>query len=75
METHELEFMYKGGDAYHFMNTENYDQTEMDEESSGRQCPVDAAGDADSGRVLQWPPDRYPASELAHARGCGHRAR
>jgi len=35
METHELEFMYKGGDSYHFMNTENYDQTEMDEETLG----------------------------------------
>ena len=35
METHELEFMYQGGDTYHFMNTENYDQLEMDEESLG----------------------------------------
>jgi elongation factor P len=35
METHELEFMYKGGDTYHFMNTENYDQLEMDDESLG----------------------------------------
>src|SRR5688572_19763517 len=35
METHDLEFMYKGGDTYHFMNTENYDQLEMDEEALG----------------------------------------
>jgi elongation factor P len=35
METHELEFMYQGGDTYHFMNTENYDQLEMDEETLG----------------------------------------
>jgi elongation factor P len=35
METHELEFLYKGGDTYHFMNTENYDQLEMDEETLG----------------------------------------
>ena len=35
METHELEFMYQGGDTYHFMNTENYDQLEMDEEMLG----------------------------------------
>jgi len=35
METHDLEFMYKGGDTYHFMNTENYDQIEMDEEALG----------------------------------------
>ena len=35
METHELEFMYKGGSDYHFMNTNNYDQIEMDEEALG----------------------------------------
>jgi elongation factor P len=35
METHELEFMYQGGDTYHFMNTENYDQVELDDESLG----------------------------------------
>ena len=35
METHDLEFMYQGGDTYHFMNTENYDQLEMDAEMLG----------------------------------------
>jgi elongation factor P len=35
METHELEFMYQGGDTYHFMNTENYDQLEMESEDLG----------------------------------------
>ena len=35
METHELEFLYQGGDSYHFMNTQNYDQLEMDEEMLG----------------------------------------
>src|SRR5215831_3837764 len=35
METHDLEFMYQGGDTYHFMNTENYDQLEMDSETLG----------------------------------------
>lgn len=35
METHELEFMYQGGDSYHFMNIENYDQLEMDDEALG----------------------------------------
>ena len=35
METHDLEFLYQGGDTYHFMNTENYDQLEMDEETLG----------------------------------------
>ena len=35
METHELEFMYKGGSDYHFMNTNNYDQIEMDDETLG----------------------------------------
>jgi len=35
METHDLEFMYQGGSTYHFMNTENYDQIEMDDETLG----------------------------------------
>ena len=35
METHDLEFLYQSGDTYHFMNTENYDQLEMDEEMLG----------------------------------------
>ncbi len=39
METHELEFLYQGGDSYHFMNTMNYDQLEMDEEALGDNAP------------------------------------
>lgn len=35
METHELEFLYQGGDTYHFMNTENFEQIELDEEALG----------------------------------------
>jgi elongation factor P len=35
LETHELDFMYKAGDTYHFMNAENYDQLEVDEETLG----------------------------------------
>lgn len=35
METNDLEFMYQGGDTYHFMNTENFDQIEMDAETLG----------------------------------------
>lgn len=37
METHELEFSWydAGNKTYHFMNTENYEQLEMDEEALG----------------------------------------
>ncbi len=35
LETHTLEFLYQGGDFYHFMNTENFDQLEMDAETLG----------------------------------------
>ena len=35
METHELEFLYQGGDSYHFMNTENYEQISLTEEDLG----------------------------------------
>ncbi|HEY9517271.1 MAG TPA: elongation factor P [Gemmatimonadaceae bacterium] len=35
LETHELEFLYQGGETYNFMNTENYDQLEMDKDMLG----------------------------------------
>jgi len=35
LETHQLEFMYSGGDSYHFMNTDNFDQLEMTEDDLG----------------------------------------
>lgn len=35
LETHQLQFLYRSGDAHHFMNTENYEQTEMDAEALG----------------------------------------
>jgi elongation factor P len=35
METHELQYLYHDGHAYHFMNKATYDQYEMDEEALG----------------------------------------
>ena len=35
MEQHEMEYLYSDGSHHHFMNTENYDQLEMDEETLG----------------------------------------
>lgn len=35
LETHELDFMYKSGDTYHFMNAENYDQLEVEGDTLG----------------------------------------
>jgi elongation factor P len=35
MEQHEMEFMYADGSHYHFMNTENYEQTALSEEDLG----------------------------------------
>ena len=37
METHTLKFMYRAGDSFHFMNTENYELIDM---------PADDVGDA-----------------------------
>ena len=60
METHDLEFLYQGGDTYHFMNTENYDQLEMDDEALGdaaqRQAPPQ--GELGSGVDLAEPRHR-----------------
>ena len=35
LETHELQFMYRAGDSFHFMNVENYEQVELDGEALG----------------------------------------
>ena len=44
LETHELDFMYRSGDTYHFMNAENYDQLEVDEETLGESAKWMAEG-------------------------------
>ena len=44
LETHELDFMYKAGTTYHFMNAENYDQIEVDEETLGSSAKWMAEG-------------------------------
>jgi elongation factor P len=38
METHELQYLYHDGQSYHFMNTETYEQFEMEAEALGDQA-------------------------------------
>lgn len=35
LDEHEMQFLYKDGDAYHFMNTETYDQIHLAQETLG----------------------------------------
>ena len=35
LETHTLKYMYRAGDAFHFMNTENYEMIEMSPDTIG----------------------------------------
>lgn len=35
LDEHEMEFLYQDGEHYHFMNTENYEQTTLDGETLG----------------------------------------
>ncbi|MGH7855763.1 MAG: elongation factor P [Candidatus Binatia bacterium] len=35
LDQHEMEFLYKDGEAYHFMNTENYEQVELTRDDLG----------------------------------------
>ena len=35
MDEHEMEYLYKDSEFYHFMNTENYEQTQMTRETLG----------------------------------------
>ena len=69
METHELEFMYQGGDRYHFMNTENYDQLEMDDEALGDAAPWMQPGMKIMAEYYDGRPVGHQAAELARARG------
>ena len=39
LETHDLQFMYRGGDTFHFMNVETYEQLEMDGDALGDAAP------------------------------------
>jgi elongation factor P len=39
LEQHEMEFLYSDGSHYHFMNTENYEQTALSEEELGDAAP------------------------------------
>jgi elongation factor P len=39
METHELEYLYDSNGTYCFMNSQNYEQLEMDEEALGDNAP------------------------------------
>ena len=38
LETHQLQYLYHDGSSYHFMNTETYEQFEMDDEALGDQA-------------------------------------
>lgn len=38
LEHHDMEFLYKDENLYHFMNTENYEQVALDEEALGDQA-------------------------------------
>jgi elongation factor P len=44
LEQHEMEFMYGDGSQYHFMNTENYEQTALTDEDLGDAAQWLAAG-------------------------------
>jgi elongation factor P len=35
LEQNEMEYLYKDGDTHHFMNTDNYEQIELDDEALG----------------------------------------
>jgi elongation factor P len=44
LETHQLQYLYHDGQSYHFMNTETYEQFEMDAEALGDQAQWMADG-------------------------------
>ena len=71
METHDLEFLYQGGDTYHFMNTENYDQLEMDDEMLGDNAQWMQPGMQIVAEYYDGRPIGDSSPEYADARGRG----
>ena len=50
LDEHKLQFSYKAGDDYHFMNTESYEMVELSQGSARRQRRLPDRGHDDHGR-------------------------
>ena len=53
LEQHEMEYLYSDGTEYHFMNTENYEQTSLTAEDLGGAAELSPAERQDHGGVLR----------------------
>jgi elongation factor P len=67
LEEHEMEYLYSDGDAYHFMNTETYDQIELNKETLGDAMDYLVAGTKIKIQMFEGAPigvDLPPSVEL-----------
>jgi elongation factor P len=71
LEQHEMEYLYSDGSHYHFMNTENYEQTALSEEELGDAAPWLIAGMRIQAEFYEGAPigiDLPPSMELTVTR-------
>ncbi len=75
LDEREMQFLYKDGDLFHFMDTESYEQMHIDAEALGDSGALPAAGRADQRGVLRERAGRHPPAADGRPEGRGHRAR
>jgi len=67
LEEHEMEYLYSDGDTYHFMNTETYEQIELNNETLGDAMDYLVAGTKIKIQMFEGAPigvDLPPSVEL-----------
>ncbi len=69
LDEHTLQFSYKAGDEFHFMNTESYEMIALVRERARRQRRLPDRGHADHRHLLGGPRRRHRAADVRGADG------
>ncbi len=79
LDEHEMQFLYKDGDVFHFMNTESYEQTHLSQEVLGDSALYLLPDASDQGGVLRDGAGGHRAAAdggfESHGHGAGHQGR
>ena len=69
LEEHDMQFLYKEGDRFHFMNNATYEQVELDEDHVGDAAQLDHREPLGQDPLLPRAADRRDPAELRRAGG------
>ena len=75
LDEREMQYLYRDGDAFHFMDTATLRAAAHRRRSARRQRQLPDPGRADQGRVLRHRAGRHRAAADGRSRGRGHGAR